>query len=404
MFKTTADLLNIKNISTDIPEEFNKYFDIKKYTKAQKYLISNTKFSLISSTFFLIIQIVFIVFGGFNSINKIATSFRFNYILTGLIFVSILFLISEILKIPFSIYHTFVIEENFEFNKTTAKIFITDLLKSWIINIMILCIIFSVILYLFTSNHKNILLYIFMIIVIFELFIIFIAPVTIMPLFNKYTPLENGELKNSIEEYIKKENFKMKGLFKMDGSKRSTKSNAFFTGFGKFRRIVLFDTLINKHTTDELINILAHEMGHFKLGHIVKHIIFSFISIGAMLFTSSFFIYQKWLYAAFFMQSRPIYAGIIFCVFLYTPISFITSIILNYISRKYEYQADNYAVTTYEKPEAMVSALKKLSVDNLSNLHPNKLKVFLEYSHPPILERIKAIKNIAKINEKLKTK
>jgi STE24 endopeptidase len=187
----------------------------------------------------------------------------------------------------------------------------------------------------------------------------------------------------------------MKGLFKMDNSKRSTKSNAFFAGFGKSRRIVLFDTLIKNHPVEELTSVLAHEMGHFKLGHIIRQMIFSFISTGIMLFILSLFINETWLYSAFLMQTQPVYAGIIFFAFLYTPISLMLSVIASYFSRKHEYEADAYAVTTYKHPDAMINALKKLSVDNLSNLYPHKLKVFLEYSHPPILERINAIDKLS---------
>ncbi|GMO67635.1 MAG: M48 family metallopeptidase [Endomicrobiia bacterium] len=389
--QTIANLLNIKNLSTNIPPEFEGYYDKEKYAKSQKYLKVNTKFSIFSSTFFLAVQIIFIISGGFNYLNTMAVSFGLGPILTGLIFAGTLFFAFEMLEIPFSIYSVFVIEEKFGFNKMNIKTFITDLLKSWVINTIIGSVIFAVILWVFINACKYAWLYAFTIIVIFELFITFIAPVIIMPLFNKYTPLENGELKDSIEKYAKKENFKMKGLFKMDGSKRSTKSNAFFTGIGKFRRIVLFDTLIQKHSVDELTSILAHEMGHFKLGHILKHMISSFISILIMLFILSFFINEIWLYDAFLMNTQPIHAGIIFFSFLYEPISLIISTISSYFSRKHEYEADAYAVKTYGKPEAMINALKKLSVDNLSNLYPHKFKVFLEYSHPPVLERIKAI-------------
>ncbi|GHT05747.1 peptidase M48 [Endomicrobiia bacterium] len=394
LVETAANLLNVKNISNNIPPEFDGYFDREKYSKAQEYLKANTKLSVISSTFFLTAQIIFIVLKGFNYVNTIAVSFSFGTILTGLVFAGIVFSAFEILKIPFSVYSVFIIEENFGFNKMNVKTFISDLLKSWIITAIIGAVIFAAILWLFANVYRYAWLYAFAAIVIFELFITFIAPVTIMPLFNKYTSLEDGELKNSIEEYAKKENFKMKGLFKMDGSKRSTKSNAFFTGFGKFRRIVLFDTLIQKHTVDGLTSILAHEMGHFKLGHIVKHIIFSSALSGIMLFIFSLLIDKAWLYDAFFMRTQDIYAGIIFFSFLYAPVSLIISPILSYFSRKHEYEADLYSITTYRKPQAMINALKKLSVDNMSNLYPHKFKVFLEYSHPPVLERIKAINRI----------
>jgi STE24 endopeptidase len=254
---------------------------------------------------------------------------------------------------------------------------------------------FSVIVWLFSSIEHYAWIYTFGAIIVFEIFVTFIYPIVVMPLFNKYTPLEDGDLKKSVEEYAKKENFKMKGLFKMDNSKRSTKSNAFFTGFGKSRRIVLFDTLMQKHTVKELTSILAHEMGHFKLGHIIKQMIFSFASMGLMLFILSLFIKEYWLYKAFLMDTRPIYAGVIFFSFLYVPMSFVLSTISSYLSRKYEYAADAYAVKTYKHPQDMINALKKLSVDNLSNLYPHKLKVFLEYSHPPVLDRINAIKTVS---------
>ncbi|MDR2676740.1 MAG: M48 family metallopeptidase [Endomicrobium sp.] len=390
-FESIADLLDIKNVSMRIPEEFHGYFDIEKYVRSQKYLRVNTKFFLIYSTLFLIAEIIFIISGGFGYINTIAISFGFGYIVTGIVFIGILFFISEIFKIPFSVYRIFVIEEKFGFNKMSVKTFITDLLKSWIITSIIGGIIFSVVLYFFV-NYKNAWLYAFIATTVFELFVIFISPVVIMPLFNKYIPLEDGELKNSIEKYAKKENFKINGIFKMDASKRSVKSNAFLTGFGKFRRIVLFDTLIHMHSVDELTSILAHEMGHFRLGHIIKNVIFSFISIAVMFLIFSLFIHQKWIYAIFFMQTQPIYMGMVLCMFLYTPISFVFSVISNYFSRKYEHQADIYAVVTHKEPEAVISALKKLSVNNLSNLYPHKFKVFLKYSHPPVLKRIGVIR------------
>jgi STE24 endopeptidase len=393
--ETISDLLNLKNISNDIPQEFKGFFDKEKYTKSQNYLKDNTKFAIFCSTFTLILQIAFIFAGGFNYVNSLAVSFGFGTVLTGLAFAGILYLICEIVDLPFSAYSTFIIEEKFGFNKMNGKIFITDFIKSFIIKGIIYGVMFSVVVWLFSSIEHYAWLYAFLAITAFELFVTFIYPIAIMPLFNKYTPLEDGALKKSVEEYAKKENFKMKGLFKMDNSKRSTKSNAFFTGFGKLRRIVLFDTLIQKHTVEELTSVLAHEMGHFKLGHIIKQMLFSFVSMGIMLFILSIFIKKLWLYKAFLMDTQPIYAGMIFFAFSYTSMSFVLSTISRCLSREYEYEADTYAVTTYKHPQDMINALKKLSVNNLSNLAPHKLKVFLEYSHPPVLDRINAIKNIS---------
>ncbi|MDR1941727.1 MAG: M48 family metallopeptidase [Endomicrobium sp.] len=389
--KAAADLLNIKNISGEIPGEFKGFYDEDKYARAQSYLKTQTKFSLISGSFFLVAEIVFIVCGGFNFVDIFARSFGFGQILTGLIFAGVLLFALQILQIPFSVYSTFVIEEKFGFNKTTVKTFISDLIKGLLIGAVIGAAVFSIVLWFFEGFGKAAWVYAFLAVALFELFLTLIYPVTIMPLFNKFTPLEDGELKSSVENYAKAEGFKMKGLFKMDNSKRSSKSNAFFTGFGKFRRIVLFDTLIQKHSVDELTSVLAHEMGHFKLGHVRRQMIFGFINLAFMFFLLSLFINSSWLFEAFKMQDSSVYAGIIFFAFLYSPISLIAGIISSAISRKHEYEADSYAVTTYKKPQAMIDALKKLSVDNLSNLYPHAFKVFLQYSHPPVLERIKAI-------------
>ena len=220
----------------------------------------------------------------------------------------------------------------------------------------------------------------------------FVAPILIMPLFNKFIPLEEGDLKSTILDYAKKEQFSLKGLFTMDGSKRSTKSNAYFTGFGRFRRIVLFDTLIEKHTTQELLTIVAHEMGHYKKQHILKMVVMSILSSGMMFFLLSLFLNNPMLFEAFKMEHISIYASLIFFSFLYSPIESVLSIFGQVMSRKHEYEADAYAVDTTRLPLDFISGLKKLSVDNLSNLTPHPWKVFLEYSHPPVLERIKAIK------------
>lgn len=389
-----SDYLNVKNMSEVLPKEFEGYYDAEKYKKSQNYLKDKTSFSFISSLFVLVTGIVFILAGGFNFVDKFARSFGYGEIVSGMIFISVLMLLLNIIKIPFSAYNTFVIEEKYGFNKTTIKTFISDIIKNNLLLILIGLPIFAVIVWFFMEFNSMAWVYAVLTVIFFELLFTFIAPVLIMPLFNKYIPLEDGELKTELENYAIRENFKMKGLFKMDGSKRSTKSNAFFTGFGKFRRIVLFDTLIEKHTTQELVSVLAHEMGHYKKGHINKFMIMSFLNTILIFFVLSFFIGNVGLFEAFSMEYVSVYGSLVFFGFLYTPISMVLSVIQNVISRKYEYESDRYAVETYKNPEAMTEALKKLSVDNLSNLTPHKLKVFMEYSHPPVLERIKAIKNI----------
>jgi len=389
-----VDMLNVKHIKTDLPGEFEGYYDAAKYKKSQNYLKENTRFGIIVDSITTPITVAFILIGGFNYIDQIARGFQFSAIPTGLIFAGILILASQILSIPFSIYSTFVIEEKYGFNRTTVKTFIMDILKSWLLTVIIGGIIFSVILWFFDKTGNMAWIYCWIAVVIFQIVLTFFAPVIIMPLFNKFFPLEDGELKTTIENYAKSQKFKLKGVFKMDASKRSTKSNAFFTGFGKFRRIVLFDTLIKKHTVDELVSILAHEMGHYKKKHILKSIIISIITTGLMFFILSLFINNEGLFQAFKMQNTSIYASLFFFAFLYTPINMFISILSNILSRKHEYEADAYAATTYGKYESMISALKKLTVDNLSNLTPHPLKVFLSYSHPPVLERIQSLRKM----------
>jgi len=386
-----VDALNVKHLKTDLPGAFSGYYDGEKYKKSQQYLKENTRFELITGAITTPAVIAFILLGGFNWVDQWSRSFHWGPTVTGLIFAAILLFGSQILSLPFSIYGTFVIEEKYGFNKTTPKTFVLDILKGWLLAIVIGAPVFSAILWFFGQTGPMAWAYCWGALTVIQVFLMFIAPVVIMPIFNKFVPLEEGELKSAIEDYAKKQRFKMKGVFSMDGSKRSTKSNAFFTGFGRFRRIVLFDTLISKHTTEELVSILAHEMGHYKKKHILKSIIISILSTGLMFYILSIFMNNPALFGAFQMEHISIYASLFFFGFLYAPIEMILSIFGNMLSRHHEYEADAWAVRTYQRPQSMIAALKKLSVDNLSNLTPHPLKVFLSYSHPPVLERIRAI-------------
>lgn len=389
-----VESLNIGYASPVLPEEFEGFYDAKEYRKAQNYLRESTNFQLIKDGISTFAIVVFILAGGFNFVDRLARSFGLGIILTGLIFAGILLLASQILSIPFSAYHTFAIEEKYGFNRTSVKTFILDIVKSWILGVIIGGIIFAAVIWFFDKMERWAWAYCWICVTLFQLFLMFIAPTAIMPLFNKFVPLEDSELKKAIEEYANSQNFKMKGIFKMDASRRSAKSNAFFTGFGKYRRIALFDTLIEKHTADELVSVLAHEIGHYKKRHIIKGTLLSIINAGLMFFILSFFINNKGLFSAFKMDEVSIYASLVFFGFLYIPISFLLSIFANTLSRKYEYDADSFAVRTYKEPQAMILALKKLTVDNLMNLTPHPLKVFLQYSHAPVLKRIEAIRKI----------
>jgi STE24 endopeptidase len=390
-----VETLNVRNVSTEIPDEFHGIYDDEKYAKSQRYLKDNTRFGQIQAAIMLPITIAFILLGGFSWINDIAQANAAHMIVQGLIFGGILMLLSQIVGLPFSLYDTFVIEEKYGFNKTTAKTFIVDLLKGLLLTVLLGAPIFALILWIF-SSVTNAWLWTWVALSVIQLFIMFIAPVVILPLFNKFTPLEDGELRSAIEKFAEEQHFTVSGIFKIDGSKRSTKSNAYFTGFGKTKRIALFDTLIENHSTEELIGVLAHEIGHCKRGHIKKTLVISLASSLLMFFILSLFITKGGLYAAFGIEGTPLYAGLIFFGFLYAPISMILGLLGTMLSRKHEFEADAFAAETTKAPSEMIAALKKLSVDNLSNLTPHPLKVFLEYSHPPVLERIKALRTFEK--------
>ena len=387
-----VETLNVRHAKTALPEEYEGYYDPEEYKKAQNYLKENTRFEIIAGTITTPITVAFILIGGFNLVDQIARSFQFGPIRTGLIFAGVLMLASQMISIPFSAYSTFVIEEKYGFNRTTARTFILDILKAWLLSAMIGGTLFSIVLWFFGKAGNWAWVYCWVLVVLFQIALTFLAPVVVMPLFNKFYPLADSELKAAIEKYARSQDFKMKGVFKMDASRRSTKTNAFFTGFGRFRRIVLFDTLIENYSVDELVSILAHEMGHYKKKHIFKSLLMSILMTGLMFFLISFFINNAGLFSAFKMENTSIYASLIFFAFLYAPIKMIISISSKMLSRKREYEADAYAVRTYGKPESMISALKKLTVDNLSNLTPHPVKVFLSYAHPPVLERIRAIR------------
>jgi len=383
--------LNLRHIRPELPAEFTGSYDCEKYRTSQSYLKENTRLSIIADSIITPLIIGFILLGGFNMVDEIARRAADQEIWRGLIFAGILFLASSLINLPFSIYRTFVIEEKYGFNRTTVRTFILDLFKGWALAVIIGGAVFAAIIWFFTVAGSSAWLLCWGAVTAFQLFILFIAPVTIMPLFNKFTPLEEGELKLRIEDYVRERDFKIKGIFTMDASRRSTKSNAFFTGFGRFRRIVLFDTLIKRHPIDELLSILAHEVGHYKKRHIMKNVLVSVLSTGLMFFILSLFIDNRGLFAAFRMSHLSIYAGLFFFAFLYGPIDMIVSVLGNVLSRRFEYEADCYAARTYGKPGAMISALKKLSVDNLANLNPHPFKVFFSYSHPPVLERLRAL-------------
>src|SRR3989339_1629086 len=279
-----VERLNLKHVKTELPEEFVGFYDAEKYKKSQLYLRENTGFELIAETISVIITVAFILAGGFGFMDYFARQFGFGEIITGIVFAFSLKFLADFINLPFSVYHTFVIEEKFGFNKTTVRTFVADILKGWALGFAIGGPVLACVIWIFMKLGPMAWFYCWVSLTVIQLMLTFAAPVLIMPIFNKFKPLAEGELETAIRDYSEKLKFKMKGIYTMDGSRRSSKSNAFFTGFGRFRRIVLFDTLIEKHTTNELVSVLAHEMGHYKKQHIVWNMAVSVISTGLMLY------------------------------------------------------------------------------------------------------------------------
>ena len=392
-----ATLLNLKALKPELPSEFSDVFDEQKYEKSQRYTQANSKFHIFSSVFSLFVLIAFWLCGGFVWLDTLVQSFQFGPILTGLSYLGLLMLGNGLLDLPFSLYSTFVIEEKFGFNKTTPKTFILDLVKNLLVGIILGAPLLAFLLWVFGAvPYAWVWAWAFA--AVYMLFVTYIYPTFVLPLFNKFTPLEDGELKTEIEKMAQKCEFPLTELFKSDGSKRSTKANAYFTGFGKQKKIVLFDTLIEKQTTPELVAVLAHEIGHFQCKHIVQRIALSIVQIAVIfyligIFTTPDTAISRTIYEAFgFSDSQPLYVGFALFGILFTPISFLIGLAMNLWSRKHEFEADAYAKKHQGTPDHLISALKKLSVKNLSNLTPHPLLVFLEYSHPPVLQRIEALR------------
>ena len=392
LLETTSDLLNLGRLDGRVPDEFSGLYDSQKYQKSISYQKQGTFFQLWSRSTQFILLSSFIFWGGFNTVDQWVRALQLNSILSGVVFAAFLSALKFFTQLPFSVYHTFYLEARFGFNKTTVRTFLSDLIKGALLGGILGGLVFSGLIYFFEYSGHEGWLYSWIALSVFQLILLYLAPAVIMPLFNRFTPLAEGELKQAIEAYARTRNFKLSGIFTMDSSKRSTKGNAFFTGFGRFRKLVFFDTLLTQQTHEELVAILAHEIGHFERKHIQKSMILSILTSGAIFYSFKFFMNHPLVFEAFQMSDVSVYASLIFSGIVYGPVLRVYSVFTQSISRKHEFEADAFAKETYGKPEVLVSALKKLSVDHLSHLNPHPLKVALDYSHPPILERIKALR------------
>jgi STE24 endopeptidase len=390
IFEKILDILNYRNLNTKLPERMKGIYDPEKYKKSIAYNKENARFGLLTSTISFLVIIILISTGFFGFLDTWIRTFIENSLLVSLVFFGILYIAGDILSTPFSVYDTFVIEEKYGFNKTTPRTFILDKLKGYLLSLILGGGILLVLLLLIDSMGKNFWIYFWIVISAFTLFMNIFYTTLIVPLFNKLVPLEENDLKSAILGYSRKVNFPLDNIFVIDGSKRSTKSNAYFSGLGRKKKIVLFDTLINNHTIEELVAVLAHEVGHYKKKHIIQSYLTSVFQTGIILYIMSLLIFNPALSLAFGGEQFAIHLNLIAFFILFSPISTVTGILLNIISRKNEYQADAYAAETY-RANPLQEALKKLSSSNLVNLTPHRWYVFVNYSHPPLLSRLKAL-------------
>jgi STE24 endopeptidase len=384
------EFLNTKNRNKDIPDELKGIYNEEKYVKSQAYGKANSKLEFLSSTFSVLLTSAMFIFFGFSFINNIALSVSEHTIISALIFLGIILFASDIIDIPFSVNSIFVIEEKFGFNKTTVKTFIGDKFKNLILTAILGGGILSLIIFLYTLNENMFWIWAWIAISIFSVFMSMFYSNLIVPLFNKQKPLEAGELKSAIENFIQKAGFKLDKIFVIDGSKRSTKANAYFSGLGNKKRIVLYDTLINDLSINEILAVLAHETGHYKYKHTLSNMLFSVIQSGIMLYIFSVFVNNPELSKALGSETVRFHLGLIAFGILYSPISMIISLVLNSLSRKHEFRADKFA-TEQGFGEELISGLKKLTEKDLSNLTPHPFYVLFHYSHPTLLNRIRAI-------------
>lgn len=391
LLTTTLNYLNSKRFKDPVPDDLRDVYNSEEYKKSQSYKMTNYRFGIFTSVFSLLLILGFIIFGGFGWVDNTVSEYTSNPILQALLFFGIIMVGSDILSTPFSYYQTFVIEEKFGFNKTTIKTFILDKLKGWLMIIVLGGILLSLVIWFFQWAGASFWLYTWGLIAIFTLFMNLFYSKLIVPIFNKQEPLENGTLKKKIENYARKVGFELQHIFVINGSKRSTKANAYFSGFGKEKRVTLYDTLINDLEEDEIVAVLAHEVGHYKKKHIIFNLVTSILLAGFMLFLLSLFINNPSISLAIGVDRPSFHAALIGFGILYSPISEITGLLMNHFSRKFEYQADDFAKNTFSA-EPLVSSLKKLSKNSLSNLTPHPAYVFMHYSHPPLINRIRNLK------------
>ena len=384
------DHLNNKRLKDPVPDELGDIYDDESYEKQQSYNQEKSRFSDIASLFSFTVLIVFLLLDGFAYVDQLARSFTDHSLLISLSFFGVIFIANDLISIPFDLYETFVIEENYGFNKMTGKTFITDKLKGYLLTIIIGGGILALLILFYQEVQDDFWRYAWILISLFSLLMNMFYARLIVPLFNKQTPLEEGDLKEKIQEFAQKNGFQLKNVYVIDGSKRSTKANAYFSGFGREKRITLYDTLINDLENEEIVAVLAHEIGHYKKKHIIVNLIISILVTGFTLWLLSLFIGNPILAQALGVDEPSFHIGLVAFGILYSPISTVTGLLMNILSRKFEYQADDFAKQTHNAKD-LINALKKLTRKSFSNLTPHPAYVFMNYSHPSLYQRVKAM-------------
>ena len=385
------EMLNLKNLSEKLPDELKDIYDAEKYIQSQNYERVNNRFGLITGTFNLILILAMFFLDGFAWANSLAEAVSTHPVLHPLIFFGMLGLAFDLLNTPFELYDTFVIEQRFGFNTTTPMLYLTDKLKGWLLSVVIGGGLMALIIWFYLLTTVYFWLWAWLLLSLFMLFMAFFYSSLIVPLFNKQQPLEDGELKNKITQFSEQVGFRIDKIFTIDGSKRSSKANAYFSGMGRKKRIVLFDTLITELSTDEIVAVLMHEIGHYRKKHIISSMILTFIQSGILLYIFSLFVSQPVFSQALGVPAASFHIGLITFGILFSPISIVIGLVMNTFSRKNEFQADDFAAG-FGMGNALIGALKKLSVNNLTNLTPHPLYVFFHYSHPTLLQRIRKLK------------
>jgi len=387
------DFLNARYWSDKLPDELKGIYDAEKYKKSQEYAKAKRKISTLLNTLSTLLIIGLFWWKGFVILDDYLRIITQNQILLGLLFFGIIGFLADILSIPFDLYNTFIIEEKFGFNKTTMRTYVIDKLKGWLLAAVLGGGLLALIIWIYLETTSLFWLFAWGLIGIFMIFMSMFYSNLIVPLFNKQVPLADGELRNAIEKFAVKAGFALDNIYVIDGSKRSSKANAYFSGFGPKKRIVLFDTLIQNHTVEELVAVLAHEIGHYKKKHTYLGLGISLVQTGFMFFILSLFIGNPLLSEALGSSNISFHIGVLVFAILYSPVSLVLGLLTNFLSRKHEFEADQFASEKYDA-DSLGNALKKLSVNNLNNLKPHPIYVFFYYSHPPLLQRLEAIKKI----------